>query len=634
MRILLVDPSSNLLPLIQAPLQSLEGLEFYCAPDGAAALEQARALGAIDALISDPFAEGLDGFHLQSEIRDFNPKLQTLFLTNADLSSHAHALDGATVLPLPIDPERLRAFIGSIRTPQARALPPLREGNKLGPFQLEKKVALTDLTQRFVATQSGLDRNVLITLLNPTAAQNPEIHAAFLAHAGAKARVVHPCALAVYEAGELEGRTYYASETLEAPSLQNALDSGQPLPLNVLLQIARSVANLNLHLDQASIAHRPLDASEILLPSRGLPRVANPAASFADPSAPNASRQNLTLLGQSLLRLLPSDAPPDLRTCLERTLPDHPHPILSFDPFLRELHLATHPASHPGHASFAPASKNRLFPVLLTLVLLLGGISIVVHLGGLPKFEDPNAPLLPPQIHVPAGDYLIGGPEDPPTRLKEFWIDQTEISVAQYARFLKWCETHPDQKAALVAEGLPKTLPPTPEGWSNWNAVFDLRSPTPEQQTQLQKPVTSVSWPEAHAFAKWAGRELPSAREWEAAARGSRGLRYPWGDDPYAAQANVQPENAPHHKGAPGPVHTQLDRSPLGTLGMAGNVAEWTATFPPPPKSDPPQKKAVLKGGHFATPLLPLDSAFTLAIGERKAFVGFRTVSHSAAPKP
>jgi len=87
------------------------------------------------------------------------------------------------------------------------------------------------------------------------------------------------------------------------------------------------------------------------------------------------------------------------------------------------------------------------------------------------------------------------------------------------------------------------------------------------------QPVVGVSWYEAEAFARWQGGRLPSEAEWERAARGDEGRRFPWGDE-------WIPSYAAHRGGlrCTRPVKSiPENRSPHGLYDCAGNVWEWCA---------------------------------------------------------
>jgi formylglycine-generating enzyme required for sulfatase activity len=110
----------------------------------------------------------------------------------------------------------------------------------------------------------------------------------------------------------------------------------------------------------------------------------------------------------------------------------------------------------------------------------------------------------------------------------------------------------------------------------------------PEGDEEL--PATKVYKTEAIAYARWAGKRLPSNAEWEKAARGTDGRRYPWGDRFETNRANLDPHKVAQAMGqvcelpvtkdgrrkvAPGSFPTGA--SPYGAHDMAGNVWEWVS---------------------------------------------------------
>ena len=174
----------------------------------------------------------------------------------------------------------------------------------------------------------------------------------------------------------------------------------------------------------------------------------------------------------------------------------------------------------------------------------------------------------------------------------------------------------------------------------NWDIYYGRAAkalPIHSVPSDLNMPAVVVDWWDAYAYAKWKGRELPTEQEWEKAARGTQGFIYPWGNDFDPKKVNSNADFVMTDPAAPGkvdgfnywgPVDKQHDKSPFGVVGMAGNVAEWTATWT---KDD---KFPVVKGGSFMSSDVRLDKrSDNVAPETAQENLGFRTVTHKAPGK-
>jgi len=214
---------------------------------------------------------------------------------------------------------------------------------------------------------------------------------------------------------------------------------------------------------------------------------------------------------------------------------------------------------------------------------------------------------------VPEGVFIQGANQrDPHTGpehavlLDAFYIDVHEVTYARYEKFR--------------------------------NATNDKRrTPRPlRPEKDSQEPAMGIAWAEAHAFALWAGKELPTEAQWEKAARGPEGFKFPWGDGPAIwnrVRAQGQIDRVGSFRG---------DESPYGVFDLAGNAREWCADWysekyysdlgtetgstirnPTGPKSSGGSNMRVVKGGD---PKWYVWARTGIVQTERPTDIGFRCV--------
>jgi formylglycine-generating enzyme required for sulfatase activity len=190
--------------------------------------------------------------------------------------------------------------------------------------------------------------------------------------------------------------------------------------------------------------------------------------------------------------------------------------------------------------------------------------------------------------------------EDSPRRfhehrvqIKPFYIDKFPVTNAEFKKFLDASHYYPKDDFNFLKDWKGGTYP---DGWAN-------------------KPVTWVSLEDAREYAKWVGKRLPHEWEWQYAAQGNDGRRYPWGNcdwlapvlsgGPLACPWETDPNDTPapipdkgrvmlpasdvdaHPKGA----------SPFGVMDMVGNVWQWTDEY-----ADDHTRGAILRGGSHYQP--------------------------------
>ncbi|MFK4071553.1 ergothioneine biosynthesis protein EgtB [Streptomyces sp. NPDC029674] len=270
----------------------------------------------------------------------------------------------------------------------------------------------------------------------------------------------------------------------------------------------------------------------------------------------------------------------------------------------------------------------------------------------------------PDEVLVPGGPFTMGTSTEPWALDNErpahrrlvppFYIDTTPVTNAAYQRFIedggyermRWWD--PAGWAMVQRHGLRAPLFWRREGGQWLRRHFGTVEPVPADE-----PVLHVSWYEADAYARWAGRRLPSEVEWEKAARhdpvADRSMRYPWGDaDPTPERANLGQR---HLRPAPAGSYP-AGESAYGVRQLIGDVWEWTAGdfLPYPGFAAFPYREysdvffggdyKVLRGGAFSVDAVACRGTFRNWDHpvRRQIFAGFRTARDAgpaeASPAP
>ena len=263
-------------------------------------------------------------------------------------------------------------------------------------------------------------------------------------------------------------------------------------------------------------------------------------------------------------------------------------------------------------------------------------------------------------VLVPTGEFRMGAPagsgglpDEQPERavlLSAFYIDRFEVTNEAYFLFV-----------SMSGHRMPENSNPAATLWKD-------RRPMPGIE---RHPVVNVSWTDADAYCRWAGKRLPTEAEWEKAARGTDGRRYPWGDQwdvllansaSYWAGRTVQFDSGADweafwvkgegahiakEKGLNGEVLTMPigsfpgSTSVYGLFDMAGNVAEWVQDwydpnyYPSGPLTNPtgPPRGAIksMRGGSWLKPAVSLRTSDRDwgTIDSRPSGTGFRCAQDS-----
>lgn len=196
--------------------------------------------------------------------------------------------------------------------------------------------------------------------------------------------------------------------------------------------------------------------------------------------------------------------------------------------------------------------------------------------------EESSAP--ENMVLIPGGKFLYGEAKKE-VSLKAFYIDKYEVTNEEFKKF------QPGHKYA---------------------------------PQDAKHPVKEIPWMDAVEYCKWAGKRLPTEEEWEKAARGTDGRKYPWGNrfDPEKA-------NTAEKGGKPATVGSfPKGASPYGIQDMAGNVWEWTDSW-----FGDDKKYIVVRGGSYFEPgedFTQVTKKLRSIPDDAHEYIGFRCAKDAA----
>lgn len=486
----------------------------------------------------------------------------------------------------------------------------LEPGMQVGDYHLKELIYEGDATRTWLADQVSVSREVVIDSLKRVVQNDEGVIATYLSDVRTKARVDHPLIGSVFEAVQDEGICFYAREKIPGDTLEDKVLRGEKLPPKEVVHLLKQLADANLYLESHQMAILPLRPNQLFISETGMCRMINMAVGGERDHS--ISNQDKVVLGESFQSILKMDESGATRTASllgfmtdsEREIPLTWEQIKDLsDGIEKQLSepVVTGVLGSGTRRIKEPQGKKigGILAFLLGGVLVVGGAFYFMNRTKVPKKRD-------------LGDMVLVNPKGS----KPFTIDAHEVTIGEYAKFLRDLtpemmeyiqhDNHPVYKTSYI-----------PDDWDSMYAAAKTGGEWNGLKLSLNCPVVGVDWWDARAYAASYSRRIPTQLEWKAVLELS-------GSEAEKIVSSGW-----------GPVdQNSEDITANKVYGLAGNVAEWSFNKSKP-TTDPMvvMKKPVILGGSYnddfiATTKRWLDPSEKNkdARDLRRRDIGFRTV--------